>query len=80
MDSLSAAHAADFPQQLDEVMASRSALESFTWGPETLALLAGLFWLLVYQVRDVPEIAGNTAWIAAAITLAAVLGALFAGR
>jgi hypothetical protein len=80
MESFSATHAADFPQHLDDVLTSRSAVESFTWGPQTLALLAGLFWLFDYEVRDVPEIARNTAWIAAGVTLAALLGAFFAAR
>jgi hypothetical protein len=61
-------------------MASGSALESFTWGPQTLWLLAGLFWVFVYEIREIPDVARNTAWIAGGITLAAALGAMFATR
>jgi hypothetical protein len=53
-------------------METRCARESFTWGPQALWLLCGLIWLFYLLVRDVPELARNTAAFGVGATLLAV--------
>lgn len=52
-----AARVGDFPQQLDEIeIENHCARESFTWGPQATWLLAGLIWLFLLLIRDVPDV------------------------
>jgi hypothetical protein len=51
------ARVGDFPQQLDEIeIENHCARESFTWGPQATWLLAGLIWLFLLLIRDVPDV------------------------
>lgn len=81
MESWTQAHAADFPAQLDHVeIENRCASESFTWGPQALWLLCGLIWIFYFLVRDVPELARNTALIGAVATLLSAVGVWYDRR
>jgi hypothetical protein len=65
----------DFPPHLAETDIENSgAREVFTWGPQTVWLLCGLVWIFCYDVRDIPELARNTAWIGAAMTALSAVG------
>jgi hypothetical protein len=68
-------HATEFPPQLDQTeIETRCARESFTWGPQALWLLCGLIWFFYFVVRDVPQVARNTALIGLGVTVLAALG------
>jgi hypothetical protein len=52
-----AARDGDFPPQLDETeIENHCARESFTWGPQATWLLAGLIWVFLLLIRDVPDV------------------------
>jgi hypothetical protein len=71
----------NFPAQLDASESeAHAARESFTWGPQTWWMLCALIWLFRYYVRDVPEVARSTMWIALVMTLLGVAGTVFAVR
>lgn len=68
-------HPIDFPAHLDPTeIETRCARESFTWGPQALWLLCGLLWFFYFVVRDVPQVARNTALIGLGVTVLAALG------
>ena len=75
MGPASEVHPIDFPAHLDQTeMETRCARESFTWGPQALWLLCGLIWFFYFVVRDVPEVARNTALIGLGAAVLAALG------
>jgi hypothetical protein len=81
MDSQPAVGSFDFPPQLDRAeIENRCARESFTWGPQTLWLLCGLIWLFYRLVRDIPELARNTALFGLGATVLAALGVWYEVR
>ncbi len=81
MKTLSTGRTLDFPPQL-----SRSQIEAFgvpeslTWGPQALWLLCGLIWNFWLLVRDIPELARNTALVGAGATLTAALAVAYQMR
>ena len=78
MDSQPAIHTFDFSPRLDQAeIENRCARESFTWGPQALWLLCGLIWLFYLLVRDVPDLARNTAIFGVGATVPAVLAAWY---
>jgi hypothetical protein len=78
MDSQPAVGSFEFPPRLDQAeIENRCARESFTWGPQALWLLCGLIWLFYLLVRDVPELAWNTALWGAGAAVLAILGVWF---
>jgi hypothetical protein len=65
----------DFPIQINQAeIESLSVRESFTWGPQAMWLLCGLIWFFYLLVRDIPELARNTALFGAGATLLAAIG------
>lgn len=74
MDSQAIIGTFEFSPRLDQAeIENRCARESFTWGPQALWLLCGLIWLFYLLVRDVPELARNTALFGAGATVLAAL-------
>ncbi|HXO39553.1 MAG TPA: hypothetical protein VN872_13000 [Candidatus Acidoferrum sp.] len=67
----------NFPPHLDEAGNENHIIrEAFTWGPQSIWMLCGLVWLFYYYVRDIPQLARNTALIGTAMTaLSAIAGA-----
>jgi cell division protein FtsW (lipid II flippase) len=81
MDPRRAVRTFDFPLQLDQAeIENRCARESFTWGPQTLWLLCGLIWLFYLLVRDIPELARNTALFGVGATVPAALAVWYEMR
>ncbi|HEY2362388.1 MAG TPA: hypothetical protein VGK36_14800 [Candidatus Angelobacter sp.] len=81
MDPRPAVRTFDFPPHLDQAeIENRCARESFTWGPQTLWLLCGLIWLFYLLVRDIPELAWNTALFGLGATVPAALAVWYEMR
>ncbi|MGC2695336.1 MAG: hypothetical protein WA738_06045 [Candidatus Angelobacter sp.] len=81
MDSPSPVRTFGFPPQLTQAeIKTLGVRESFTWGPQALWLLCGLIWIFYVMVRDIPELARNTALIGAGATLLAMLGVAYQMR
>jgi hypothetical protein len=81
MDPQPAVRTFDFPPRLDQAeIENRCARESFTWGPQALWLLCGLFWLFYLLVRDVPELARNTVLFGVGATVPAALAVWYEMR
>jgi hypothetical protein len=81
MESPSAVRAFDFPLQINQAEIEYLGVrESFTWGPQALWLLCGLVWIFYFLVRDIPELARNTALFGAGATLLAGLGVAYEMR
>jgi hypothetical protein len=81
MESSSTVRAFDFPLQINQAEIEYLGVrESFTWGPQALWLLCGLVWIFYFLVRDIPELARNTALFGAGATLLAGLGVAYEMR
>lgn len=75
MEDFSTDRIQEFPPRLGLSEAEAFGMpESFTWGPQALWLLCGLVWNFWFLVRNIPELARNTAPAVAGATLAAALG------
>lgn len=70
--------AVDFPLRVDDSEVElRAAREAFTWGPQATWLLAGLFWLFFFFVRDIRDLARNTVFLALGATVLGALGLFY---